>query len=159
MPASRSLAFVRAQRLVVFVLAVAISGLSLRAQSTQRVETGPKSGVTILVSNVYGGVPVRGYVPVHVTINSNTSDEGIWTVGTDARSFFPVALPRRHNAKWPLIPTTPSEVLAPLDYTVERFSRAMNVDVRGPGVTGQGISWRNQRGYAPRSHQLWRDAF
>lgn len=60
---------------------------SIRAQSSQPVVTEPDSDIKIQVTDVYSCVPLRGFVPLRVTITNSSNSDGVWEIQTKASDY------------------------------------------------------------------------
>jgi len=133
------------------MLATAFLLIPLQAQSVRmRVDTVAKSGVTIDTANLYGGVPVRGYVPVRVTIDNNSGSDGVWAISADAHDVMMggTDFSTVTQCQVPAHSHDTFEVLAPLDFTVQAYyMRSITVEVQGPGVNNPRIGWSSQTSY------------
>ncbi len=110
----------------------------LAAQSTQSISTAAGSGITIQITNVYNGIPARGYLPLRVSIANTSNTDGRWEVVTQA-SFSGGVNDRHFGAQAtcavPAHVTQVFEVLAPLPNSSGRALPHVSVHLTGPGVT------------------------
>ena len=130
--------------LIVLVLLFGVLARPVVAQSMQAIGTVPGSGITIQVTNVYNGIPPRGYLPLRVSIANTSNSDGRWEVvtqaaeagGTNDRHFGAQA-----TCAVPAHVTQVFEVLAPLPNTTGRGLPHVSVQLTGPGVTNGNVQF------------------
>ncbi len=130
--------------MLVWLLAALMSVHSAGAQSTQSIGTAAGSGITIQVTNVYNGIPERGYLPLRVSIANTSNADGRWDVVTQA-AFSGDINDRRFGAQAtcpvPAHVTQVFEVLAPLPTTTAGNLPHVSVHITGPGVTNGDVQF------------------
>jgi hypothetical protein len=120
-----------------------LAAVPARAQTTQTVNTAPKSGITIQVTDVYNGVPARGFLPLRVSITNSSNNDGVWEIQTEA------AFNYRSDGHFGALATCPVpanqthvfEVLAPLPSTDSGGEPRVIVHVTGPGSANADVQF------------------
>ncbi len=126
------------------------------AQSTQPVFTKPGSGITIQVTNLYNGMPARGFLPVRVNIANLSGSDGQWEVETQAVQGSSANLGDNHfgakaTCAVPAQATRMFEVLAPLPDSTGQSPPRVFVHITGPGVVNPEIVFLSNMQMPPPS--------
>ncbi len=126
------------RRVGVVLLVGWLAALPARAQTSHPVATDPNSDIKIQITDAYAGVPLRGYLPLRVTITNSSNSDGVWEV--QPQSLSPYGGGQRFDTlatcAVPARQTHVFEVLAPLPTTPDyRSQPRISVHVTGPGVT------------------------
>jgi hypothetical protein len=120
----------------------------IRAQATQPVATYTDSDIKIQVADVYSVVPLRGFVPLRVTITNSSNSDGVWEIQTKAAGYGDnQSYDAQATCPVPARQTHVFEVLSPLPtfFSNVRMDQA-HVDVH---VTGPGVAPRSDLHFTP----------